>query len=275
MSAAAAVSISPENFSGALLSVMPTTVVETGKLNCAVLDELATELSGCDVAKELKLRTQLQKADHRLWMGRCEKGRVLSSYRDLYKPLGKWYDFCEAVGLNQRTALNFINDYAAAQAVPEAIHEAAQKRGIDLAAKKNRPVLSKLIQLGCDQASDPDALLEEAIAEPAEKIENATCELSSEERSDKAVAALMCIYDPVDASRRNFELPELFEKMNKIYSVPKAKTAKPVKPARGSGIDYYPLLPGNWLELSSAGATLVPGRRTENEPLHHPDPQSS
>ena len=160
MSAAAVVSISPENFSGALLSVMPTTVVETGKLNCAVLDELATQLSGRDAATELKLRTQLEKAEHRLWMGRCEKGRVLSAYRDFYKPLGKWYEFCEAVGLNQRTALNLIADYTAAQAAPEAIHEAAQKRGIDLAAKKNRPVLSKLIELGSDPISDPDVLLD-------------------------------------------------------------------------------------------------------------------
>lgn len=259
MSAAAAVSISPENFSGALLSVMPTTVVETGKLNCAVLDELATELSGSDVAKELKLRTQLEKAEHRLWMGRCEKGRVLSAYRDLYKPIGKWYDFCEAVGLNQRTALNLINDYTAANAVPEPIHQAAQKRGVDLAEKKNRPVLSKLIELGCDPASDPDALLDEAIAEPAAQIEKATCELTPKERSEKAVAALKSIYDPVDASRRNFELPELFEKMNKIYSVSKAKAAKRVKPAIGSGIDYYPLLPGDCLELSAAGATLGAG----------------
>lgn len=258
MCVAAAISISPENFSGLPLSDMQTTVDETGKLNCAVLDELATQLSGRDVAKELKLRTQLEKVEHRLWMDRCEKGRVLSAYRDLYKPLGKWYDFCEAVGLNQRTALNFIDDYTAAQAVPKAIRDTAQKRGINLAAKKNRPVLSKLIELGCDQTGDADALLDEAIAEPAAIIKNATCDLSSEERIEKAFAALKRMYDTVDASTRNFELPELFEKVNKFYSVPKAKPTKPVKPAKGSGLYWSPLL-------------LEP----ENCLPNHPDPQSS
>lgn len=239
MSAAAVVSISPENFSGALLSVMPTTVVETGKLNCAVLDELATQLSGRDAATELKLRTQLEKAEHRLWMGRCEKGRVLSAYRDLYKPLGKWYEFCEAVGMDKRTALNHINDYTAAQAVPKAIRDSAQKRGLDLAAKKNRPVLSKLIELGSDQISDPDVLLDKAIAEPPAIIKSGACEITSEERLEKMFAVLTRMYDSVDPSTRNFELPVLFEKVGTFYSIPKAKAAKPCKPAKGSGIIYF------------------------------------
>lgn len=223
MCAAPAVSISPENFSGMPLSVMPIMVAQTGKLNCAALDELAAELSGRDVAKELKLRTQLEKAEYRLWMGRREKGRVLSAYRELYKPLEKWYDFCKAIGLNERTALNLINDYIAAKDLPEATHEAAQKRGIDLAAKKNRPVLSKLIELGCDETSNPDALLDEAIAEPAATLKNATCDLSPEERMEKAFTALTRIYDSVDASERNVELPELFKKWNKHYSIRRQK----------------------------------------------------
>jgi hypothetical protein len=162
-------------------------------------------------------------------MGRCEKGRVLSAYRDLYKPFGKWYDFCGAVGLNERTALNLINDYTAANAVPEAIHQAAQKRGVDIAAKKNRQVLSKLIELGCAQAADPDVLLDKAIAEPTAIIKSDACELTSEERSEKALVAVKCIYDPVAASKRNIELLVFIDKLRKLYRVQKAKTAEPVK----------------------------------------------
>ena len=190
-------------------------------------------------------------------MGRCEKGRVLSAYRDLYKPLGKWYEFCEAVGMDKRTALNHINDYTAAQAVPKAIRDSAQKRGLDLAAKKNRPVLSKLVELGCDPASDPDALLDEAIAEPAAIIKSDDSALSSVDRMEKMFAVLTRAYHSVDTSIRNFELPVLFEKVNTFYSIPKAKTAKPSKAKKGSAIEYYPLLTEDCLELPAAAATLV------------------
>ena len=106
------------------------------------LDALAKQLNPAEIEHEPGLRSELVAVNGRRRMDRCEMGRILASYRLMYKPRGKWHAFCKAVGLNERSALRIIADYTAAKALPQSIREAAESNPetLEFASRQETPL---------------------------------------------------------------------------------------------------------------------------------------
>jgi hypothetical protein len=161
---------------------------ESITLNFEGLNDLAKNLDQQEIEHEHELRRELEAVEGRLCADRREKGRVLASYRAIYKPKRTWHAFCKAIGLNKRSALRIIGDYTAAKALPKAIRDAANSRGIDIAAMKNRPLLEKLIDLGFEDGANADDLIQSGLDELAvkEKSKKTARSLSPDRRHQKA-----------------------------------------------------------------------------------------
>jgi hypothetical protein len=195
-------------------------------LDLKVLNELAKQLDNVDIEYERKLRGELAAVERRLWMDRYEKGRILFSYRALYKPKGGWYVFCKAVGLNERSALRIIADYAVGKALPNPIRDAAQNRGIDIAAKKHRLLLEKLIELGFEDGANADDLIQRGLDQltvKKKKSKKPACSLSPEQRFDKAYATFVDLYPDVKSASYPTELNKLYKALKSLHSGPTGK----------------------------------------------------
>jgi hypothetical protein len=186
------------------------------------LDELAEHLDQQEFEHECKLRRELEAVDGRLRMVRCEKGRILASYRAMYKPKGRWHAFCKAVGLNERSALRIIADYTAAKALPKSIREAANRRGIDIAAMKHRQLLEKLIELGFEDGADADDFLQRGLDELGlkKKSQKPARSLSPEQRYHKAYDSFVRLYPAVDSASYLTELNKLYRALKSLYKGP-------------------------------------------------------
>jgi hypothetical protein len=192
---------SPDKLSGMSKSAKAREALNPTVLNLKVLDDLAIQLDPKAIQSERKLRKELEAVEGRFWMDRCEMGRILASYRELYNPKEGWYVFCKAVGLNERSALRLIAGYTAAKALPQSIRDAANSRGIDIAAMKNRPLLDKLIELGFEDGAKADDLIQRGLDELEAKKKSKTSarSLSPDQRHQKLYDFFLKLY-PDDAS---------------------------------------------------------------------------
>jgi hypothetical protein len=191
-------------------------------INLKRLDALAKQLDPAEIEHERKLRRELKAVEGRLRMDRCEKGRILASYRAMYKPKGRWHAFCRAVGLNERSALRIIADYTAAKALPTSIREAANRRGIDIAAMKHRPLLEKLIDLGFEDGANADNLIQRGLDELGLKKKNQkpARSLSPEQRFGKAYDTFVSLYPDVNSASYLAELNKLYKALKSLYCGP-------------------------------------------------------
>ena len=208
----------PENFSGQSTDVLwgeATPSLDDNKLNT-----LAEDLPAAELEREYTLRKELLDAERNLWVSRYDKGRILSEYRALYRPLGKWQAFCKAVCVNDRTALNLITDFIAARGIPKAIREAALNRNIDLSAKKYRRLLREIVDYEASTSEGPDQIVESCLIGLRRKPAPSPC---GQRRLERAYKAMQKIYDAVDQEVRNPELLSLFDRLAKFYSIPQHK----------------------------------------------------
>lgn len=198
------------------------------------LDELAKNLEQQEIEHERKLRRELEAVNGRLSMDRCEMGRILASYRIIYKAKRRWHAFCKAVGLNKRSALRIIGDYTAAKALPEAIREAANRRGIDIAAMKKRPLLEKLIELGFEDGANADDLIQRGFdelhtkkLEAKKKREKSARSLSPDQRFRKAYDSFVNLYPDVNSASFLTELNKLHKALKSLYKGPSENKLRP------------------------------------------------
>lgn len=232
-------------------------------LDLKVLDELAKQLDQQEIEIECDLRRDLEAVEGRLCVDRCEKGRILVSYRTIYKRKRKWHAFCKAVGLNKRSALRIIADYTAAKAIPEAIQEAANRRGIDIAAMKNRPLLEKLIELGFENGANADDLIQQVLDEiEAKKIKKPARSLSPDQRFHKAYDSFVKLYPDVDSANYLTELKKLHNALKSRYKGAITEKQSKVMGGRRLGLPDF------------GGRSIMDGLNLENP---HPDdtPQTS
>jgi len=185
------------------------------------LDALAKQLDQGDIEQERKLRRELKAVEGRLRMDGCEKGRILASYRAMYKPKGRWHSFCRAVGLNERSALRIIADYTAANVLPASIREAANSRGIDIAALKNRQLLEIVIELGFEDGANADDFIQRGLDHlGAKKSQKPARILSPEQRFDKAYDTFVRLYPTVNSPSYLTELNKLYKALKTLYTGP-------------------------------------------------------
>ncbi len=184
-----------------------------------VLDELARKLDPQKIEHEHELRRELEAVEGRLCVDRCEKGRILASYRELYKPKEGWYVFCKAVGLNERSALRLIAGYTAAKALPQFIRDAANSRGVDIAAKRHRPLLEKLIELGFEDGANADDLIQRGLDELDTKKKNkkSARSLSPDPRHQEARNCFLKHFPDVSAESYLIGLDELYAALISRY----------------------------------------------------------
>ena len=226
-------------------------------LDLKVLDELAQQLDQQEIELECDLRRDLEAVEGRLCVDRCEKGRILASYRTIYKRQRKWHAFCKAVGLNKRSALRIIADYTAAKAIPEAIREAANRRSIDIAAMKNRPLLEKLIELGFENGANADDLIQQVLDEiEAKKIKKPARNLSPDQRFHRAYDSFVKLYPDADSADYLTELSKLYKALKSLYTGPIAGKRYKVVGGRRFGLPDY------------GGSSLMDGINLESP---HPD----
>jgi hypothetical protein len=200
------------------------------------LDALAKQLDPAEIEHERGLRSELAAVNGRLRMDRCEMGRILASYRVMYKPKGKWHAFCKAVGLNERSALRIIADYTAAKGLPQSIREAAIPRGIDIAAMKHRPLIEILIELGFEDGANADDLIQRGLDELGlqKKSQKPARILSPDQRFGKAYDTFVSLYPDVNSASYLNELTKLYKALKSLYS-------GPTKIARlDQGFDQHP-----------------------------------
>lgn len=202
----------------------------------ADLDALAKQLDPAGIEHERKLRRELKAVAGRLRKDRLEMGRILVSYRAIYKPKGRWGAFCKAVGLKERSALRIIADYTAAKALPEAIREAATSRGIDIAAMKHRPLLEKLIDLGFEDGANADDLIQQGLdeLEAKKKSQKPVRSFSQEQRFGKAYDTFVSLNPDVNSPSYLDELTKLYKALKSLYRGPTKKALKAL-----SGPVYY------------------------------------
>ena len=109
----------------------------SSELEESVLNDLALHLDASDREAEAGLRAQWRQS-------RCVQGQLLKAYRELYKPHGLFAKFLETVGLPSKTAYRLMEDADAVVSIPKEVLAAAEARGIDLAARKNRAVVNQI-----------------------------------------------------------------------------------------------------------------------------------
>ncbi len=116
-------------------------------LNSEKLDHLASGLTDDEVKHESLLRQQLIRTLGLMWNSRFEMGSVLHGYQLLYKKTRTWEAFCQAIHCNVRTARRLIEGFQAASVLGQTLRDAAADSGFDLASRKNRELLQRLISL--------------------------------------------------------------------------------------------------------------------------------
>jgi hypothetical protein len=210
---------SPDKLSGISKSAKARKASNPTVLDPKVLDDLATQLDTKAIQSERELRKELEAVKGRFWMDRCEMGRILDSYCELYKPKEGWYVFCKAVGLNERSALRLIADYTAAKALPQAICDAANSRGIDIAAMKNRPLLEKLIELGFEEGANADGLIQRGLDEldVKEKSKKTARSLSPDQRHQKLYDFFLKLYPDNASASYLIGLDEMYAALISSY----------------------------------------------------------
>ena len=186
------------------------------------LDLLAEELDSEQLKSEFLLRKELIQVEKALAMNRLDKGRILKQYRRLYGQHRLWISFCSAIGINERTARRLIEGYDAASAVAEPVRNAAMKRGIDLAAKRNRGLAVEL-----STKADADALVSESdaieILNQARQVIKSKRQPgsgSSQQRIDVACRRLRQVFDEVSPQERLEELAVVFQQIGAAYDMP-------------------------------------------------------
>jgi hypothetical protein len=109
----------------------------SSELEETALDELAFHLEELDREAEAGLRAQWRQS-------RRAQGELLKAYRELYKPHGLFGKFLETIGLPSKTAYRLMEDADAVAVIPKQVLAAAEARGVDLAARKNRAAVNEM-----------------------------------------------------------------------------------------------------------------------------------
>jgi hypothetical protein len=80
---------------------------ELGRIESA-LSQLAARLDPEQAASELELREKYIGAERRLFMTRLERGKILTGYKVLYRPIRKWSEFLRIVNMPRQTAYDLL-----------------------------------------------------------------------------------------------------------------------------------------------------------------------
>ena len=118
-------------------------------------------LSPAQKKKEKELRPQLVKAVTDVKAARFEMGRLLVEYRQHFK--GLYQSLYDALGVDERTARNYREDYERASGVPEALRKAAAASGYDIAEKRHESLGESLRLVGETKAADVATVVGKAI----------------------------------------------------------------------------------------------------------------
>jgi len=116
----------------------------SSELEESVLDDLALHLDELDREAEAGLRAQWRQS-------RRVQGQLLKAYRELYRPHGLFGKFLETIGLPSKTAYRLMEDADAVAMIPQQVLAAAEARGIDLAARKNRAAVNDMMSQSLEQ----------------------------------------------------------------------------------------------------------------------------
>lgn len=213
-------------------TLSPDKLSDWSRAEAHALNELAAELTLEELKIELELRRELCAVLGRLKSDRHALGRVLSRYRDLYRPLGVWERMCEILGINPRTALRCIEDYEAANSVPADVRGAALDAGVDLAERRNRDVLlavtEEISRMPESNPSTPEELVNRARVismarrhvTPREKTSRA----ARIEAAVKAVGKLLSAFEPGEQA----DVALLIcKRLQRRYASKKQSTSKP------------------------------------------------
>jgi hypothetical protein len=217
--------VSPEKFSGLAIVKSTSAAEDSRPFDVKELDKLVEGLSTEQVELEVQLRRELVGVEAQLRENRWEKGRILAAYREIYRPLKLWYCFCKAVRLSERTALNLINDYVAAKPVAAEVRMAAEQRGLDIAAKKNRKLLAKLVEPGLE--GKPGDLLDEAVKDLKSGSRTSPRGLTPDERIEAVCSNIERIYKDLDHESRILELNSLLRTLTKRFDLAPSEGRKP------------------------------------------------
>lgn len=114
----------------------------------ARLAEIEAEHIGSDGRNAEEARETLVLALRGYRASRFRLGKALLGYKNLFTADRGWMaaakSIADALGCDERTVRNIISDYERVAGLPAAVIQAAQFKGVDLARRKRRPMVSAI-----------------------------------------------------------------------------------------------------------------------------------
>jgi len=192
------------------------------------LNKLAEGLEPSEKKVEAELRLQWNTNIRAMKECRYNLGKALAGYEKLYKAKRKWLTFLSAIGMQRKTADDFIARYTVASEIPQELREAAKREGVDLC----KPAVLNLVDVSAwkQKKNLTDEEVKKEVArlkqQSKRKAPAAATSKTPTEREAQLLAFIEKLYQPVDPSVRLKELPAVLKRLEQRllthFSIPEA-----------------------------------------------------